>query len=434
MIVTHGSTLWGLKIIISIFLTRLNCFFFNFVLHLRDFPPSVRMSPVSCLFPRIRPFFVPLLLCLGFLAPGHVARAHQIKAVVSKAIFERDGSYLFGLSLEIQASEDPALNDTISPEQAALSYLKESITLHFDEVELLPEFSPLESIEQPNPFPGMDQVTHLYTETRGIVPRGAMNFMVRLSEETDVALVMAVIIDGVMQKRPHTLFAGEFSRPIDLGFIDQQVQEKDPFLAQEPPKFSLPGAKFFAEAAESPVVEDLLAGARELFANDAKRAVLALAVFLLATGFFRGMAQVVALVLGLVFGQMLALVGRVPEWPYLGELVLGASIVLMAWSNLAHPRVTAVRFALVVLVGMLVGFCTQTAEYSRLSGFLAGEVAALLAVFVVTWIVLGAFWKKKWYRSLLVIPASCILLGMGIYWTGMTLWEAGLLTWAERFV
>ncbi len=368
------------------------------------------------------PFLLPFLIVqvgIFLLVPG-VSEAHQIKAVAAKASFERDGSYTFALSLEIQASEDPLLNDTISPEEAAMDYLRNAVTLHFDEDELKAEFSPLEPVEQDNPLPGLDIVTQLYTETKGRVPENAEKFMVRLSEETDVALVMVVIIDGEMQKRAHTLFAGEFSRPIDLGFVGSEPVDGDPFLDVD-----------VAES-EPTMVDHLLSGAKLLFSNDAKRAVLAVAIFLLATGFFRGFSQVLALVLGLVFGQMLALVGRVPDWAYLGELVLGGAIILMAWSNIAQSKVTSIRFALVVLVGMLLGFCTQpetSGSLQELQGFLLGEIAALFAVFLVTWIVLGAFWKKNWYRSLLVVPASWILLGMGFFWTGLTLWEAGLLTW-----
>ncbi len=348
------------------------------------------------------------------------AAAHQIKAVAAKTIFERDGSYLFALSLEIEASPDPELNDAISPEEAALEYLRSAVTLHFDGEVLEPQFSALEPVEQDNPLPSMDVVTQLYTETRGKVPKGAEKFMVRLSEETDVALVMVVIIDGVMQKRAHTLFAGEFSRPIDLGFIGTEVQSGSPFEAGEP-----------AETRPK-ILVDALAGAELLFSNDAKRIVLAVAVFLLATGFFRGFAQVIALSLGLIFGQLLALVGQVPSWPFLGELVLGIAIVIMAWSNIAQSKVTAVRFALVVLVAMLIGFCTQTTAPDQLLGFFLGEVIVLLAIFLLTWIILGAFWKKSWYRSILVVPASWIILGMGVFWTGLTLWEAGLLNWVTR--
>ncbi|MEM1294370.1 MAG: hypothetical protein AAGH89_03330 [Verrucomicrobiota bacterium] len=359
-----------------------------------------------------------------FLLLPENLEAHQIKAVAAKASFERDGSYTFGLSLEIQASEDPLLNDAISPEQAAMEYLRNAVTLHFDSDEVVPEFSPLEPLEQENPLPGMDVITQLYTETSSSVPAEAGKFMVRLSEETDVALVMVVIIDGVLQKRAHTLFAGEFSRPVDLGFVGSEMVKGDPFVEEDA-----------AGELEPSLLDHLLPGAQLLFSNDAKRAVLALAIFLLATGFFRGFSQVLALVLGLVFGQMLALVGSVPEWAYMGELVLGGTIILMAWSNLAQTKVTSIRFALVVLVGMLLGFCTQpeiSGSLQQLQGFLLGEIAALFAVFFVTWIVLGAFWKKNWYRSLLVVPASWILLGMGLFWTGMTLWEAGLLAWVEN--
>lgn len=371
------------------------------------------------------PLLLPLLIAqVGiFLLSPSTLEAHQIKAVAAKASFERDGSYTFGLSLEIQASEDPLLNDAISPEQAAMEYLRNAVTLHFDSDEVTPEFSPLEPLQQENPLPGMDIVTQLYTETKSRVPTGAEKFMVRLSEETDVALVMVVIIDGVMQKRAHTLFAGEFSRPVDLGFVGTEVVSEDPFPKDE------------VGEVEPTMLDHLISGAKLLFSNDAKRAVLALAIFLLATGFFRGFAQVLALVLGLVFGQMLALVGQVPDWPFLGELVLGLTIILMAWSNLAQSKVTSIRFALVVLVGMLLGFCTQpeiSGSLQQLQGFLLGEIVALFAVFLITWIVLGAFWKKNWYRSLLVVPASWILLGMGFFWAGLTLWEAGLLDWIEN--
>ena len=85
----------------------------------------------AVIFQRIFPKFRitsnwPVAAVAFLLLAGGVTAIHFFMAPTGRV------DYLIELSLEIVESEDPALNDEISPEQAALEYLSDAVALKFD--------------------------------------------------------------------------------------------------------------------------------------------------------------------------------------------------------------------------------------------------------------------------------------------------------------
>ncbi|MEQ1843777.1 MAG: hypothetical protein ABL994_25520, partial [Verrucomicrobiales bacterium] len=249
-------------------------------------------------------------LALFLLVCPKLAEAHQISAVGSKASFDRDGTYRFDLSLDVTGSPDPAQDQLISPEQAALDYMKNALAFQFDDVTFHPEFGPLQVIERKDPYEQQGDLVQLHTEATGKIPPGATSFRVRLSSETDVALVMVVSKDGITQRRAQTMFAGEVSRPVDLSFVGQKIVPGDPFLAEVTAERPVPGFR-----------EGLRGGVARMLASGGRRALVVVTMLLLSATAWEAGLQITLFWVGSFAGHFLL---RSTGWavtPFLGNLL-----------------------------------------------------------------------------------------------------------------
>lgn len=347
--------------------------------------------------------YVPaaVLACLLLWAGG--LRAHQVSAVGAEAKFFRDGAYQFGLSLEVEASQDPALNDEISPEQAVLEYLRAGITFLFDDSVVRPQFTKPAPVSEAPAETGTLPRVQLYTEARGRVPDGAGAFYVKLSPDTEVALVLLVERDGVRERRARTLFAGEISRPVDLTFLTLPRREEDPFEAE--------GAQ--PEPAGSKGVM-LRLGSEWLFGSGGRGAVLLVALLLVGISPQAAGLQAVTFLGAIFFGQLLFGLGSGPAREGVAAVASALLLAGAAAHNLkAPPHLTWPRYALAGLSGFFLGMFSPG---KMLPGFLAGQALAVLACTFLVWLVLGGFWKQSWYGARLLRPASWLFLGWAAYW------------------
>ena len=369
---------------------------------------STAGSPKENRLPRCRPpgmrgrFLCSLLLGLGSVS-GSVAWAHQVSAVGAEAKFFRDGTYVFALSLEVQASSDPVLNDQISPEQAVLNYLGTAISFLFDEQEVKPEFSkPAPSGAPPRnvrPVPTLQ----LYTEAKGKIPTGAQAFYTKLSPETEVAVVLLVERDGVRERRARTIFAGETCRPVDLTFLSSPRREGD-----------VPGVE--GKPSEQPGLEDsmLRRGSGWMFAGGGRAAVLLVAILLVGISLQALGMQAVVFLVAVFFGQLLFGFGSGPPKQDLGAVISALLLAGLAAHNLrASSVLTWVRYSLVSLTGLVLGIFSPG---KLLPGFLAGQLLAVTGCTLLVWVVTGGFWKQPWYGSKVLRPASWLLLAVALYW------------------
>lgn len=342
-------------------------------------------------------------------------RAHQVSAVVAEAKFFRDGTFRFGLSLDVQASSDPALNDAISPEQAALNYLRAGITFLFDEKVIQPEFSQPATVSGPASAPGMQPGTRLYSEASGGIPPGSQAFYTRLSPDTEVALVLLVERDGVKERRARTLFAGETSRPVDLTFLTLPRQERDPFDSEghlEPRSQA---------AAPEGGAGMMRRGGIWLFQNGARGLVLLVALLLAGISAQAVGLQSVTFLGALFAGQLLFNLGAGPPKESLGTLVSALLLAGVAAHNWRAPQtLSGWRYALAFAAGMVQGVCFPG---KMLPGFLLGQAGAVLGVSLLLWLILGAYWKSPWYISRVLRPACLLLLVVAIFWLWQ--WRAG---------
>jgi hypothetical protein len=334
--------------------------------------------------------------------------------VAAKASFQRDGSFVFDLSLDVSGSPDPKMDELISPEEAALTYLKDGVEFRFDGAEFEPAFGPLEVVERKDPLSAGDDLIQLQSEASGKIPSGAKSFQVRLSPETDVALVMVVVKDGVTQRRAQTIFAGEVSRPVDLGFVGQSANAWDLFQAE-----------VLAEQKPPTVLDAMKAGAAQILAPGGRRALLVVTLLFLAMSWRGTLLQIVCFSVGALAGEAI-LSGS--DWmvsPRWREVLLVAALFGLAAHNVSRFRAGGSRFLVAFLAGGLGGLASTIAGGAKTAaGLLAhagGLIVVALAGAFVLWISIGHFRKQPWYQERLVVPWSFWVIGVGVLWLAMAI-------------
>ncbi|MEO0448604.1 MAG: hypothetical protein AAF191_21275 [Verrucomicrobiota bacterium] len=313
--------------------------------------------------------------------------------MAAEARFERDGTYVFALSLEVVASADPEQNDLISPEEAVLQYLRDALTFQFDDIEIEPDFG----IPKPVPTEGIPDPfrSQLFTEATGTVPEGSRTFSATLDPEAEVAVVLLVEKGGIRERRARVMYAGETCRAVDLTEIEEGIQEGDPFEERSETAGSF-GDGF----------RDQMAAGYSV--------VIFLAVLLGTTTAFAVGTQTMAFLSTLLVGQLIARLQLAPLSEITVFLFLGLALIVLAAENLRSQRnLGGVRLGLVLLAGGLVGL-TRWGTFS-LSHWMGG-VSLLGGMAFLFFVLAGNFWKlpayERWFRR----PSSWILIGVALYW------------------
>ncbi|MFT5467332.1 MAG: hypothetical protein ACI8UO_002436 [Verrucomicrobiales bacterium] len=358
--------------------------------------------------------FKAVLSCLFLLMSGTVSSwAHETDHVSARAVFERNGDYLIELVLKIVESADPALNDEISPEEAALSYLKEAIALKIDEEEFRPEFSELKRAD----VEVSEGETILYTQVEGTVPNGADLFFVRVLPTAQVAVWMIVIKDGKPDRRSHVMYPGEYSKPIDLRFMTDEIIYADPFAAA--PSFKDGAWAGMAGLVFGPSPPTAKEGV-SLPGRGGHAAVLLFTILLFGLNLRQSIEQLATVMVAALLGHSIAMQFdlRIPDG--LAELVLGVAVLGIAVDNLMRNRWGWGRHAPIAVAAILAGACSRQimfeTEGAALSGFYFGGAVAVAAVFIAFWLAASTFWKRPWYRHQLIIPCSFLVAGIGAFW------------------
>lgn len=109
------------------------------------------------------------------------------------------------------------------------------------------------------------------------------------------------------------------------------------------------------------------------------------------------------------------------------EPLIAASIVFVAVENIFSSKLNNWRTFIVFSFGLLhgLGFASVLADFGlpdgqflpALIGFNIGVEIGQLSVIAVAYLLLGlTFGQKRYYRSVISIPASCIVAAVGAWW------------------
>ncbi|HVR99633.1 MAG TPA: HupE/UreJ family protein [Thermoanaerobaculia bacterium] len=124
----------------------------------------------------------------------------------------------------------------------------------------------------------------------------------------------------------------------------------------------------------------------------------------------------------------LTLYGVISLSPAIVEPLIALSIVYVAVENVLTPELRPSRLALVFAFGLLhgMGFAGVLAELglprseflTALVSFNVGVEAGQLAVIALAFLAIGLpFSDRAWYRRRVVVPLSCLIAAVGLYWS-----------------
>lgn len=168
---------------------------------------------------------ISVLTSVFILFTGY-SSAHKVTAVSVVSKFDTKGrKYSIELAMDIYPSEDPAMNDKVSPQQAADFFSTEALVLFFGDTQIKPQ-TKSEIFKDPEADPEIQEVkVKVMVTLFGDIPENPEAFTLRVSPDTTAAVVMVTFKDGKPGRRAEVLYPGEFSSPVDVSPID----EGDPF-------------------------------------------------------------------------------------------------------------------------------------------------------------------------------------------------------------
>jgi hypothetical protein len=153
-----------------------------------------------------------------------------------------------------------------------------------------------------------------------------------------------------------------------------------------------------------------------------------LGLFLLSRRLKPILWQVLAFTVAHTLTLILASYGVVTLRPSIVEPLIALSIVFVAVENILVPELKPWRLVAVFAFGLLhgLGFAgvlaqlglPQADRLTALLSFNLGVEGGLLAVLAVAFLLVGLpFRGEPWYRQRVIVPASCLIAAVGLYWS-----------------
>lgn len=153
-----------------------------------------------------------------------------------------------------------------------------------------------------------------------------------------------------------------------------------------------------------------------------------LGIFLLSRRLKDILKQVTAFTVAHTLTLGLSIYGIVSLPASIVEPLIALSIVFVAVENVVSPEMRPSRLALVFVFGLLhgLGFAGVLSQLglprseflTALLSFNLGVEGGQLAVIGIATLLLGLpFRQRGWYRQRVVVPASCLIAAVGLYWS-----------------
>jgi len=373
-------------------------------------------------FPLSRRILPAVLLSGGFAAPW--VQAHRVSSVSLISYLDTEGrTYALDAAMEVVPSEDPAVNDQVSPEDAAKEFAG-YLNVMFDKAQQRPEMEI--SVEETSDSETPEELRRrqVLTKLKGRIPDGAKEFLLYLDPRCPMAVVMVVVKDEQPSRRMQVILAGEYSRPVSV----LPVEEGDPFQAS-PPASTVVAAPAPAPApghGTSRAPDAFLSGWRAFFHESALPAALFVALLLLTLGRRSVSWQVGASLAAQGVAVALAIWRLVPA-PAWTEAALASLVAVVALEALVHQRAKAWRYPLAGLAGAASGLHLASAGASRellsegdlgagrMIGFLLGVESAAVLLALAAAAVLLSLSRFGWYRKSVVTPVAVLVAGYALF-------------------
>lgn len=171
----------------------------------------------------------------------------------------------------------------------------------------------------------------------------------------------------------------------------------------------------------------LVLGFEHILPKGLDHILFVLGLFLLSTRAGPLLWQISAFTIAHTVTLALSMNGVVQLPPSIVEPLIALSIAYVAIENIFTSKLTRWRPLLVFAFGLLhgLGFAGVLTELGlprnqfvpALIGFNVGVEFGQLAVIAIAFALVGWARKKDWYRNAIVVPGSCAIAAMGLFWT-----------------
>ena len=339
-----------------------------------------------------RPPSVPFVLAVLVVLAVLPARSHELGKVQVYTTFQKNGTYRIEMVLD---------DEHLTPAEARggrlLEEIKDGAAVLFDNRPVHPEVA----VAPPGPDdpPGRTKLL-----LRGPIPGGARAF--RFTEAARVG-----------------------SYPLVL-----QTEGDESSVWQWQEGGGAAGAPFeLAKAVVPParwqVIRLYLAlGFTHILPKGLDHILFVLGIFLLSRKLKPVLAQVTAFTVAHTMTLALTMYGVVSLPASIVEPLIALSIAYVAIENLLTRELKARRIVLVFTFGLLhgMGFAGVLSQLGlpraeflpALVSFNLGVEAGQLTVIAAAFLLVGLpFRQRSWYRSRVVVPASCLIAAVGLFWS-----------------
>lgn len=394
-------------------------------------PKASRLKPPSSPPDGWRPALA-LILSLGLIFPCH---AHKVSSasVILELDTKKERNFLVSVATQVESSGDAQLDDQISPEQAARTFVETSLEVLVDEVPQPSAISTqLINTSDPN-TPANLRRMEVLVEWKGKLPSGGRELMLFLKETAEMNLVLLVKKDGVAARRLQVMLPGEYSRAETIEpLMTENPFEAEPAASALPPapERNQPAASLFPagaakKAGGSGFMKKFRAGAAAALHPMFLPAGL-LAALLLAAVTPRALVfSLVLFVLAQSLGASLTGLGVMPVFPWSGAAAF-ACLFLIAADNLMSKEARSWRCLPATVGAFAAGTLAVNAPSfaevgippvaaGSLVPFQAGFEAVLLLVALLSGAVLGLSAKSQAARGMVLVPLSIVLAGTAAY-------------------
>jgi len=369
---------------------------------------------------RLATCIVPMLALMIASAP---VQAHDLTATHALVTLRTDGGYVvdirahwdalaLGVPVATPAERVVKELEALTPDafEKMLSDLGRLIQkrtrLEFDDDKQRPSVSfPDYQTERIAALPEVS-VLGFTARLEGRIPDGATNMTFAMSRA--FTIVRATICDetsGVT--RQYVLTSGQRTPPLTLGVEPTAVQSVDD--------------------TRTVIGRYLVLGFEHILPKGLDHILFVLGLFLLSTKLGPLVWQISAFTLAHTITLALSMNGVVELPSNVVEPLIALSIAYVAIENLCTTELTRWRPLLVFGFGLLhgLGFAGVLTELGlpndqfvpALIGFNVGVEFGQLAVILAALALVGWARHKNWYRKAIVIPGSCAIAAMGLFWT-----------------
>ena len=392
-----------------------------------------------------------LHVCFVFIGlMGPLAQAHRIDSLSATADFSADGREMSlevsaeavrilgrteGLSMLPRFQAGGAAAEEVAAEvyARAAGYFSPRLEIWFDGRPVpFPSlvFSRVEVEEKDAVDPALTSAAsdqkHVFIVGRwsGPVPVGARTYQINVTGDSVVAVGHKVAGQPVGRLIPQ--FTGMQSRPFSVPVAAGAESGGEVAVAA-----AVEVARAAAPGLEHGFFYYVYQGFLHILPMGLDHILFVLALFLLATSLRPLLIQITMFTVAHSLTLALAMleIVRLPDKPV--EVLIAASIALVAVENLFRDTLSRWRPWVIFALGLVhgLGFAGAFKELlggvpdgdwvgfvGMLAGFNLGVELGQLAVVGLAFAAVGWAWKRPWYRRGIVIPASVVIAGFGLYW------------------